>query len=641
MSARASSSRPAAISACARCAEACAEQPGSPPLGLRRPRRRPPGVRRAARRRHPRQRRERARPPRAVGAASRSARSSSSRPWATKPVRNQYQPSADGQPQRALAVARLERPAQRGVEVLVLAARPRGSQLRQPGPDHVAPDLLGERQVGVAVAARCVLGSPAARRRAERERAHGLQQPIARRVRPRAASASTSAPEQVRPPPPRPRARRSSPGTRRAPQRSLLGRREQVVAPGDRGLERALPPRRARLVPSSREPLRSRRRARAGERAQLRGGELDRQRQPVEAARPRSATVVAGARDRARGRRTAARRRAASSPASGVDALRRPRRSGSRLVPRMRACGSRSERSCAATAATSRSTCSQLSSTSSAGASRSRATMRSIGARGPAPPGPRACARPTPTTRPGVDRAEIDPPHARAATRRRVSAASRVLPTPAGARRVVTSRASRRRGAQRRELGRRGRRSSSRSAAAPARAARQVERRVLHQDHPLERRAAAGPAEAELVGERAARGAVGRERLGLAAGAVQRDHQLPPRPLAQRLGGDGRAQLADAARGGGPGRAAPRRAPRRRRRAAPRAGRARAARGRRRAARAAAVRARARAPRAAAPRRSTASPRLELRRGRRRPAPRSGRRRRRRRRPAARSPGGA
>ena len=43
----------------------------------------------------------------------------------------------------------------------------------------------------------------------------------------------------------------------------------------------------------------------------------------------------------------------------------------------------------------------------------------------------------------------------------------------------------------------------------------------------------------------AARGLVGVERLGLASRAVEREHQLAAQPLAQRVLGDQRLELAD------------------------------------------------------------------------------------------------
>ena len=49
----------------------------------------------------------------------------------------------------------------------------------------------------------------------------------------------------------------------------------------------------------------------------------------------------------------------------------------------------------------------------------------------------------------------------------------------------------------------------------------------------------------ELLDERVARVLVGRQRLGLAPGTVEREHQLGTRPFAERLGGDDRLELAD------------------------------------------------------------------------------------------------
>ena len=48
----------------------------------------------------------------------------------------------------------------------------------------------------------------------------------------------------------------------------------------------------------------------------------------------------------------------------------------------------------------------------------------------------------------------------------------------------------------------------------------------------------------ELVDERAPRALIGVERLGLTAGAVEREHQLAAQPLAQRVLGHERLELA-------------------------------------------------------------------------------------------------
>jgi hypothetical protein len=70
---------------------------------------------------------------------------------------------------------------------------------------------------------------------------------------------------------------------------------------------------------------------------------------------------------------------------------------------------------------------------------------------------------------------------------------------------------------------------------------REVEGGIVEEDHPLELAQLRAGREAEL-GERAPGGAVGGERVGLAPAAVERDHQLPPGALAQRIRGDGGAQ---------------------------------------------------------------------------------------------------
>ena len=51
--------------------------------------------------------------------------------------------------------------------------------------------------------------------------------------------------------------------------------------------------------------------------------------------------------------------------------------------------------------------------------------------------------------------------------------------------------------------------------------------------------------DAELLDERAPRLLVGLERLRLAAGAVEAEHQLAPQPLPQRVLVDQRLELAD------------------------------------------------------------------------------------------------
>ena len=71
--------------------------------------------------------------------------------------------------------------------------------------------------------------------------------------------------------------------------------------------------------------------------------------------------------------------------------------------------------------------------------------------------------------------------------------------------------------------------------------------RVLRQDPSLELVQIRPGLEPDLLDEPAARVAVGRERVGLAAVAVERGHQEAPQPLAQRVFLDESAQLRDEA----------------------------------------------------------------------------------------------
>ena len=73
----------------------------------------------------------------------------------------------------------------------------------------------------------------------------------------------------------------------------------------------------------------------------------------------------------------------------------------------------------------------------------------------------------------------------------------------------------------------------------------QQQRLVLAQDRGLERLELRAWVDAELLDERLARGAVGRERVGLAPRAVEREHELRARSLAQRLRCDERLELGD------------------------------------------------------------------------------------------------
>ena len=73
---------------------------------------------------------------------------------------------------------------------------------------------------------------------------------------------------------------------------------------------------------------------------------------------------------------------------------------------------------------------------------------------------------------------------------------------------------------------------------------RDLERRRLAQDVRLQSLKRRARSEAELLIQRAARLVVGLESVGLAPGAVERQHQLPPQPLAQWVVADQRLQLA-------------------------------------------------------------------------------------------------
>ncbi|HET6752077.1 MAG TPA: hypothetical protein VFL71_22755, partial [Actinomycetes bacterium] len=72
-----------------------------------------------------------------------------------------------------------------------------------------------------------------------------------------------------------------------------------------------------------------------------------------------------------------------------------------------------------------------------------------------------------------------------------------------------------------------------------------LQRTVLGEDRllqPLQRR---GRVDAQLLGQHRAGLLVDAQRVRLPPGAVQRQHQLRPQPLAQRVAGDERVELAD------------------------------------------------------------------------------------------------
>jgi hypothetical protein len=74
---------------------------------------------------------------------------------------------------------------------------------------------------------------------------------------------------------------------------------------------------------------------------------------------------------------------------------------------------------------------------------------------------------------------------------------------------------------------------------------RRVEGGVLGEYRRLERSELRAGLDADLIDERRARPPVGLERVGLATTAVQREHQLAVKALAERLIGDGGLELPD------------------------------------------------------------------------------------------------
>ena len=77
------------------------------------------------------------------------------------------------------------------------------------------------------------------------------------------------------------------------------------------------------------------------------------------------------------------------------------------------------------------------------------------------------------------------------------------------------------------------------------RGGRGVQLGIVAEDGALEPPQLLAGLEAELVGELAPHSAVGLQRLRLAAGTVEREHELGPQALAQRVRGDQRLELAD------------------------------------------------------------------------------------------------
>ena len=170
------------------------------------------------------------------------------------------------------------------------------------------------------------------------------------------------------------------------------------------------------------------------------------------------------------------------------------------------------------------------------------AALRSLAA--PPRRAPRAARRPR--ARPGCRRR---PRRRRCAARRRCPVAARRPREPrrgsarARARSDSGSRPAAVRGRAARQTHVTQRRASGATDAATRPAAERLGD-VLAQDRRLERAQVRRRLDAEPVDERAARVAVGRERVGLAAGAVEREHLLAAQPLAQRMLAHERLELA-------------------------------------------------------------------------------------------------
>ena len=84
-------------------------------------------------------------------------------------------------------------------------------------------------------------------------------------------------------------------------------------------------------------------------------------------------------------------------------------------------------------------------------------------------------------------------------------------------------------------------------AAVRADATGRVERRVLGEDRRLQPAELGTRFEPELLAQEVAALLEDPQRVGLPAGAVQREHQQPAEPLAQRMRGDELLELDDAA----------------------------------------------------------------------------------------------
>ena len=134
----------------------------------------------------------------------------------------------------------------------------------------------------------------------------------------------------------------------------------------------------------------------------------------------------------------------------------------------------------------------------------------------------------------------------RPATVRATSSASRVFPVPPAP--VSVSRRTPGREDQRPDLrdlaAAADERGHGRRQIGPAPGARAVERGIVHEDPLLEPAELLAGFEPELLDERRACVLVRRQRLGLAARPVERQHQLPGEALAQRVGPGDRGELS-------------------------------------------------------------------------------------------------
>ena len=242
----------------------------------------------------------------------------------------------------------------------------------------------------------------------------------------------------------------------------------------------------------------------------------------------------------------------ASSVASGGTGqiVSPPTRKPSRLVARRRRPGQRRNRSSATSAAVVI-TCSQLSSR----ISRSRVPIISASrlGSGRSRADPIAAATPSgsPTCASSTRHAPCD---RRADSSRATSSARRVLPTPPGPTSVMkrwsrNSRVSSRTSSSRptnavSDSGTVKRYPVDRADVASA-GSRHVQRRVLGEDRGLQPPQLRARVEPELLTQDATTFLEDAQRVGLASGAIQRDHQQPTKPLAQRVRGDERFELAD------------------------------------------------------------------------------------------------